>query len=360
MRRRGAEAERQDGTEGAAMDGVSARDLGPHVSVRHDGVTPPLFITARSPAMRQDRDAAYAWIAEHKPAIEQIIVEAGAVVLRGFPIGDSAAFDHLISLFPSTAFDYSGGATPRERVEGRVFEATRAPPEMKITLHQEMAYLPRYPMRLAFYCNRAPLTGGETIIADMRAFDRRIDRTFRARVRDLGVLYTRNFRPPGTSTGNAVFDAVHRCWTDAFSTQDPASAEAQCHAIGLETEWRADGSLTTRYRGQGVLAHPSTGQEIWFNQLAQQRFWSPGNLGAALSAEFQRLYGGKPKPYAACYGNGEEVDDADIDALFPIYDDLTIAFPWNDGDVMILDNIFTAHGRNPFTGARNVQVALLN
>lgn len=339
---------------------TKAKALGPGVAVSQQAPSPPLFIQAVAEPLKHNLDAAVDWISTQRPTLDKLIVEAGAVVLRGFPIKTTEAFDRLASLYPSTAFDYAGGATPRAPIAGRVFEATQAPPTMKITLHQEMAYLPRFPKRLAFYCNKAPATGGETIIADMRAFDQRIDQRLRARVRDEGVLYTRNFRPPGVSTGNAVFDAVHRCWTDAFATQDPQEAEAQCHAIGLQTEWCDDGSLTTRYRGQGVLQHPTSGEEIWFNQLAQQRFWSPHNLGAALASEFQSIYSGKPKPYAACYGGGDEVDATDIDALFPIYDALTIAFPWQDGDVMILDNLFTAHGRNPFTGSRNVQVVLLD
>ena len=39
---------------------------------------------------------------------------------------------------------------------------------------------------------------------------------------------------------------------------------------------------------------------------------------------------------------------------------LIVRFPWSHGDVMLLDNFLTAHGRNSYTGKRDVQVALLN
>ncbi len=334
--------------------------LGDDVSVTLHPFGLPAFIEPRRDILKNDLAAALDWVTTRRKELDALQVIVGAIVLRGFPFPETNAFNALVDLFPSTAFDYAGGATPRASVAGKVFEATRAPPDMKIVLHQEMAYLPHFPKRLAFFCQVAPHTGGETIIADMRKFDRALNPNFRDRVRERGVLYTRNFRTPDVSTGDAALDAVHRPWTDAFSTTDPAVAQAACEDMGLEVEWCADGSMTTRYRGEGVRKHPVTGEEIWFNQLAQQHFWSPKNLGPERSAMFQRIYGGKPKPYEACYGDGEPVDPDDIDSVFPIYDSLTVAFPWQACDVMLLDNFFVAHGRNPYQGDRNVQVALLN
>jgi Taurine catabolism dioxygenase TauD, TfdA family len=38
----------------------------------------------------------------------------------------------------------------------------------------------------------------------------------------------------------------------------------------------------------------------------------------------------------------------------------TIAPGWHAGDVLLIDNIYTGHGRTPFTGHRDVQVALVD
>ena len=38
----------------------------------------------------------------------------------------------------------------------------------------------------------------------------------------------------------------------------------------------------------------------------------------------------------------------------------TVTFPWRRGDVLLLDNMLTAHGRRPFTGDRRVLVAMGN
>jgi alpha-ketoglutarate-dependent taurine dioxygenase len=41
-------------------------------------------------------------------------------------------------------------------------------------------------------------------------------------------------------------------------------------------------------------------------------------------------------------------------------DKATFSWPWRNGDVMILDNLQVWHGRNPYQGPRDVQVALLD
>ena len=33
-------------------------------------------------------------------------------------------------------------------------------------------------------------------------------------------------------------------------------------------------------------------------------------------------------------------------------------FPWQQGDLMVLDNMLAAHGRSPYVGARQIAVAM--
>jgi hypothetical protein len=284
----------------------------------------------------------------------------GACFLRGFPIETTAAFNTLVAHYPSMDYGYAAGATPRQSVSGRVFEATRAPADTKLKLHQEMAYLPQYPKQLAFYCLQAPATGGETIIGDMRRFDREVSRQFRNEIKRRGVLYTRNFRAPDSTLGNAKLDAFHRTWVDAFSTNDPDDAAAQCEAMQLGHQWLQDGSLAVTYRASGFIQHPLTREEIWFNQIATQSI-TAGNMGEEFCALYRKHYGStKPYSYLTTYGDGTPIAAADLDSLYPLLDDITVAIPWQHGDVMLVDNFYTAHGRNPFTGERAVHVALLN
>lgn len=319
----------------------------------------PVFITPLDPALADDLDAATAWLRARQEAFDALLCDVGAVVLRGFAWRDTDGFAAAIDHYPSPAHGYLGGATPRDQVKGRVFEATRAPAAAKLMFHQEMAYLPHFPSKLAFFCNVAPETGGETLIADVRRFDSEISQSFRAEVRRRGVRYKRNFRRPDWSSGDLDLDTFHRPWTEAFSTTDPKAAEAGCLAMGLEFEWEANGSLSVIYNAPGFVTHPRTGREIWFNQIPSQSR-NASSLGPARMALYDQRYGkDNPRPYTTTYGDGGEIAVDDVMGLYPVLERLEVAFPWRQGDLMLLDNFYVFHGRGGYTGRRDVQVALL-
>jgi len=335
--------------------------LGPEVAYEPYGPGRglPLFITPIDPALGRDLDAAVTWLQDRQEALDALLCEAGAVVLRGFPFHDSAAFNRAIAHYPDMQFGYMGGATPRNNIQGRAYEATRAPAASKLAFHQEMAYLPNYPKTLAFFCNRAPDTGGETLIADVRRFDEEMSRTFRDKVRARGVRYQRNFREPDWTSGDADLDTFHRPWTEAMGTTDRREAEAGCEAMGLDWRWEPNGSFSVIYSAPGFVKHPRTGREIWFNQIPSQ---SPNisSVGTERAALYDKYYGTThPRPYHTTYGDGGAIDPADLMPVYPLLESLEVAFPWRNGDLMLLDNFYTFHGRNPYTGHRDVQVALL-
>ena len=128
----------------------------------------PLFIEPRTPALKSSVDKTVAWLRDNGDALNALARDAGAIVLRGFPLKDTDDFARMVEHFPSTTYGYAGGAAQRNNLKGKVFETTHAAAHTTLCLHQEMSYLPHYPSQLAFFCQHAADSGGETWIGDMR------------------------------------------------------------------------------------------------------------------------------------------------------------------------------------------------
>ena len=41
-----------------------------------------------------------------------------------------------------------------------------------------------------------------------------------------------------------------------------------------------------------------------------------------------------------------------------VYEDVCVEFPWEEGDMIALDNMLVAHARRPFGGPRKILVAM--
>jgi hypothetical protein len=320
----------------------------------------PLFLEPTDPSLAEDTQLAVRWFEGCRDVLDAVTTEVGAIVLRGFAIHTSADFGELIRSYPADEVGYTGGAAPRKAIEGRVYEATRAPANLRICLHQEMAYMPAYPARLAFFCKTPAATGGETILGDMREVDAHFRDGFLESLTNRGVLYRRRFRSPDLAFDDPVIDALYRPWADAFGTSSPPEVEKLCAALGLEAEWLEDGNvLSVNYEASAFVRHPLTGDNVWFNQIAAQSL-GPENYGEENFRRFTNAFaGGMPWFSAPAYGDGEAFADEDVRSIYPIYDRLTVSFPWSHGDVMLVDNLNVAHGRNPYSGPRDTQVALL-
>ena len=277
--------------------------------------------------------------------IDRYLIDSGGIVFRDFSLDGPGAFRAFAADFGHPLLTYEFGSTPRSQVTSGVYTSTEYPPHQHIPLHNEQAYTRDWPMKIWFYCMQPALEGGETPIADSRAIYRDMPPAIRERFADKGVMYVRNY-------GNGL-DVD---WQQVFGTDSRAEVEAYCARHYIECEWKEDGELRTRQICQGTAQHPVTGEWVWFNQA---QLFHVSNLEPEVRESLLDVVDDEADlPRNVLYGDGSAIDDETLSTVRTVLERHKISFPWQAGDVVMLDNMLTAHARAPFKGPRRVIVAM--
>ena len=290
------------------------------------------------------------WLAGWRHALDDRLHDRGGVLLRGFGIGSPETFHDVVTAIEPRLLSYVGGDSPRKSVADRIYTSTEFPPELEIGLHNELSYTRSWPERL-FFCSLVVAdSGGETHIADGRNVLEQMEPAVRDRFAEQGVLYRQHLRDGDSESGPG------KSWQETFETTDRNEVERICHDQGVEFSWTPRG-LRTSLHNPGVVTHPSTGEDCWFNQ-ADLWHASFDTVKDQQSVREAADNGEEPLGCHACYGDGTEIPIEDLQAVRSAYRRSEVVFPWRTGDLLILDNVIAMHGRKPFTGDRRVLVAM--
>lgn len=297
---------------------------------------------------------------ENKESIEKKLLCFGGILLRGFPVDGPDAFNAVIeTLGLGKALSYVGGDTPRDKVKGKVYTSTEAPPNFMIPLHNEMSFIRNYPRHIYFHCQQPSETGGETTVADARAIFKNVDPAVREKFTRHGLKYVSNFY--GKSW---LLDLInryrraHKTWMDAFETKSRKEVEQLCRDNHFGYQWGRKDWLQVIYDCPSVIAHPQTGEKVWFNQ-AHLYDYNPRLIGFWNWVGTRFLYWRKNTVmHEIYYGDGTKVPKHDLYHVMDVLEKQTIKFPWQKGDVMVLDNVLAMHGRSSFTGKRRILASL--
>lgn len=290
----------------------------------------------------------------------ELLLKYGGLLFRGFPVTNEDDFATLIDGFGLGKFvDYIGGDSPRDKIKGGVYTSTEAPPSVKIPLHNELSFVKHYPKHIYFYCHIAPQQNGETIIADARKVLKSIDPAVRKRFQDKKIRYVSCYY-----SKSKVMDTLnkwqrsHKPWKDVFETMDKGEVERKCHKSEFEYKWFKNDWLQIAQTRPATLVHPTTKEEVWFNQAHLYDF-NPRLLGLWRYVGAKLFYIRKhTRLHEVFYGDGSKIARKDLYHVMDALDRNTIYFPWKKGDVLVLDNVLAMHGRATFTGKRRILTAM--
>jgi hypothetical protein len=225
----------------------------------------------------------------------------------------------------------------------RVFTANEAPPDVAIYLHHEMAQTPVYPSKLFFFCEQPAATGGATPLcrSDVlweRLSERRPD--FARDCEQKGLRYS-NVMPPADDPGSGM----GRSWTSTLRAKSRAEAEERLAGLGYSWEWLPDGCLRATTPVLPAVRTLPDGRKSFFNQL----------IAAAQGWKDSR----NDPSRAITFGDGSPLDRAAVAVAAALGEELAFDLPWRRGDVALVDNYVTLHGRRTFTGTRKVLASLV-
>jgi alpha-ketoglutarate-dependent taurine dioxygenase len=284
------------------------------------------------------------WATGNKGWVETQLLKHGGLLFRNFNVNGVADFEQFIQAISGKLIEYSYRSTPRSQVSGNIYTSTEYPASHSIPLHNEMAYSLNWPMKIWFFCVKAAERGGETPIADSRKVFKRIDAKIKEQFIQKKIVYVRNY-------GKGL--DLH--WENVFQTTNRSEVETYCRNFGIEFEWRDENHLRTRQVCQAVAIHPKTNETVWFNQA---HLFHVSSLNPEVRESLLSMVKEEDLPRNAYYGDGSPIETSVLDEIRELYQQEAVIFPWQEGDVLMLDNMLTAHGRTPFIGQRKVVVGM--
>jgi alpha-ketoglutarate-dependent taurine dioxygenase len=275
----------------------------------------------------------------------------GALLLRGFDVDTVEQFSELVGAFSMDGLrQYQGGASPRTAMlagSRPVYSSTDYPPECELPLHNELSYSDDYPSRIYFMCLTEPEEGGETTLGDSRQILNGMPTPVRMAFEQKGLRYIRHLWS-GAGSGYS--------WQDVFCSDDPVEVEERCAAMNAQIEWLAGDVLRIVQDRPAIAQHPQTGEAVWFNQADG---FHPSGLDPALYQEFLQLFGKEDRfRLNVTFGDGSPISPDMLSKVRKVIRRETRPHAWRKGDVLVLDNLLTAHGRRPFRGARRIVTAM--
>ncbi|NDJ21056.1 TauD/TfdA family dioxygenase [Nostoc sp. B(2019)] len=283
------------------------------------------------------------WAEANREFVDTNLIKHGAILFKGFNITTAAAFERFGLAVCSKLFNENGEHT-RETVSGKVYTPVFYPADSKLLWHNENSFNHRWPVKILFGCRQPAQQGGETPIVDSRKVFQFIEPKVREQFVEKQVMYVRNY-------GNGLgLD-----WQTVFQTQSRADVEKFCQNNLIDFQWKNDGGLRTISIRPAVIKHSQTGEISWFNQA---QHWHLACLDTQTRESLLSSFKKEDLPRNCFYGDGTPIDDSTMADICGIYQSLEVCFPWQQGDILLLDNVLTAHGRNPYIGKRKLFVAM--
>lgn len=283
------------------------------------------------------------WAKEHAAYIEGLVAKHGGILFRNFGLKTPQDFEAFAEAIEPELYG-SYGDLPKKEGGKKTYRSTPYPEKQMILYHNESSHLDRWPRKQWFFCELPAPVGGATPIVDCREVLRRLPRDLVSEFERKELLYVRTFTP-----------GLDVSWKEFYKTDDRNGVERRLELAGISWRWLDEDTLQTSTPCPAVITHPLTGDRVFFNQIQLHHI---GCLEPQVREDLLETAGLDRLPRHVTYGDGSPISDEAIETISRIYEECAVRFQWQQGDVVMLDNMLAAHARDPYEGPRKIVVAM--
>jgi hypothetical protein len=215
--------------------------------------------------------------------------------------------------------------------------------EQPFILHHERTYGSLRPSRSWFGFTSAAGPGARVALADGRDVFRRLPTDLRRRWAERGLMYVRY-----------LGDGLALPWSVAFGTSDWSRVEARCRRLGIDWEWKNGGVLRLSKTCLPMVTHPATLERVWFNDAHRCH---PGAVETRRGLSALKPPTPSEPSLQVYHADGSAIRRSDLALIKAAFEASEVVLDAEPGDVLMLDNLSTAHALVPRSGRARLEFA---
>lgn len=278
--------------------------------------------------------------------MEELYEKYGAVHLVNTGMTNGDEFQAVTKiLMDYEERDYEGGANLRKPIEKNVYD-TGVPSQSHVQYHHEMAYVDTSCKWVAFgalTATKNPWKGATYISENIGATDMLLDSKFGQRLVEKGCCYIRKLPDQKYFVDNNLDTSiVYNYWQTSTGVEDMDQAAEIMRSKGLEVEWEDSPIfgryMVTKYYVDTFEYDPFNDRNTMYASIADDYAWFDTWPGLKDLPHWER-------PLKLNFGDGEVMTRDEKQFWVDCYDKNGVPILWKQGDLAIICNYRTAHGR---------------